>query len=136
MSFLCLRYIFHVCDQVYVCERMHASFWVSRMGGPPQPHLEWNDTKAASQVLARHEGTESNLRREAESLGVNGDRITALPVQGKAAHLKRFASASVFLDTFPYGAHTTCTEALYAGVLRVKGQASMLCSFVDTRRFL
>jgi predicted O-linked N-acetylglucosamine transferase (SPINDLY family) len=31
-------------------------------------------------------------------------------------HLARLSQADVFLDTFPYGAHTTCSDALWMGL--------------------
>ena len=35
---------------------------------------------------------------------------------GKAEHVRRMKASDLFLDSFPYGAHTTCSEALYAGL--------------------
>ena len=35
---------------------------------------------------------------------------------GKAEHVRRMKASDLFLDSFPYGAHTTCSEAIYAGL--------------------
>ena len=59
----------------------------------------------------------ANLRREAESRGVAPDRLVfAPPVPSFAEHLARLALADLFLDLLPYGAHTTASDALWAGL--------------------
>lgn len=59
----------------------------------------------------------ANLKREAQSRGVDAARIVpALRVPLRADHLARFQVADLFLDTTPYGAHTTAAEALFAGL--------------------
>lgn len=68
----------------------------------------------------------NNLAREAERLGVAPDRlIFAERTATRLEHLARFALADVFLDTYPYGAHTTASEALLAHVpvITLKGAA-------------
>ena len=58
-----------------------------------------------------------NLRREAASRGVDPDRlIFAERVSGHEDHLARLAAADLFLDTVPYGAHSTASDMLWAGV--------------------
>jgi predicted O-linked N-acetylglucosamine transferase (SPINDLY family) len=57
-----------------------------------------------------------NLRREAEKRGVAGSRLIFAPRVGGDAHLARQGCADLFLDTFPYTAHTTATDALWAGL--------------------
>lgn len=58
-----------------------------------------------------------NLRAEAEQRGVAGERLIFAPRAPLAAdHLARQRQADLFLDTFPYNAHTTATEALWAGL--------------------
>jgi predicted O-linked N-acetylglucosamine transferase (SPINDLY family) len=58
----------------------------------------------------------SNLRREAESHGVSADRIVFAPVIGQGPHLARLQLADLFLDSLPCNAHTTASDALWAGV--------------------
>ena len=59
----------------------------------------------------------SNLRREAERRGVAAERlIFAERVALMADHLARYRQADLFLDTLPYNAHTTASDALAAGV--------------------
>ena len=58
----------------------------------------------------------SNLRRAAEQLGVSGHRIFFAPFVSFEKHLERLACADLFLDSLPYNAHTTASDALWAGV--------------------
>ncbi len=58
-----------------------------------------------------------NLRREAERRGVAADRLIFAPsVSDVAAHWARQQRADLFLDTLHYNAHTTASDALWAGV--------------------
>jgi protein O-GlcNAc transferase len=60
---------------------------------------------------------EANLRQEAERRGVSSDRlIFAAKVPEVADHLSRQRRADLFLDTYPYNAHSTASDALWAGV--------------------
>jgi predicted O-linked N-acetylglucosamine transferase (SPINDLY family) len=79
-------------------------------------------------VLAQVEGSvlwlpkpsavaESNLRKEAAAAGVAPERIVfAGFVPEDRDHLARIAAADLFLDTSPYGAHSTACDALFAGL--------------------
>jgi protein O-GlcNAc transferase len=60
--------------------------------------------------------TAANLRREAEKRGVPADRLIFAPKTGLADHLARHRLADLFLDTLPYNAHTTASDALWAGL--------------------
>jgi predicted O-linked N-acetylglucosamine transferase (SPINDLY family) len=58
-----------------------------------------------------------NLAREAQARGVAPERLVFAPlVPGAEAHLARLSLTDLFLDTLPYNAHTTCIDALWAGV--------------------
>lgn len=57
-----------------------------------------------------------NLRREAESRGVGGERLVFARLAGKPEHLARHRLAGLFLDTTLCNAHTTASDALWAGV--------------------
>jgi len=58
----------------------------------------------------------ANLRREAGALGIEGDRLVLAPPVDLPQHLARIALADLFLDTLPYNAHTTASDALWMGV--------------------
>jgi predicted O-linked N-acetylglucosamine transferase (SPINDLY family) len=58
-----------------------------------------------------------NLRREASARGVSPERILFAPqVPRKQDHLSRLRLADIFLDTLPYNAHATASDALWAGL--------------------
>ena len=78
-------------------------------------------------------GPESSaaIHAYAAAAGVSPERIIFAPRLSSSAHLSRYPLADLFLDTFPYGAHTTSSDALWAGVpiLTVSGVsfASRVC---------
>jgi predicted O-linked N-acetylglucosamine transferase (SPINDLY family) len=60
---------------------------------------------------------QANLRREAEKLGVSAQRLIFAPRMPEIAdHLARQRQADLFLDTLPYNAHSTASDALWAGI--------------------
>lgn len=67
-------------------------------------------------LLSDSRETMDNLRREAQSRGVAPERLMFAPRVTLAEHLARHRLADVFLDTLPYNAHTTASDALRAGV--------------------
>jgi predicted O-linked N-acetylglucosamine transferase (SPINDLY family) len=58
----------------------------------------------------------ANLREEAEQLGVHSNRLIFAPRLSMEEHLARHCMADLFLDTLPYNAHTTASDALWAGI--------------------
>ncbi len=60
-------------------------------------------------------GTE-NLRKHAAARGVDPSRIVFAQRLPHAQHLGRLKHADLFVDTFNYNAHTTASDALWAGV--------------------
>jgi predicted O-linked N-acetylglucosamine transferase (SPINDLY family) len=57
-----------------------------------------------------------NLRREAASRAVSPDRLVFAGRCPMPVYLARFRCADLFLDTLPYNAHTTASDALWAGL--------------------
>lgn len=57
-----------------------------------------------------------NLRREAGERGISPERIVFAPRMALPDHLARHRQADLFLDTFHYNAHTTASDALWAGL--------------------
>jgi len=66
--------------------------------------------------LLRNEQAEGNLRREAMQRGIAPHRLVFAQDCPQAAHLIRLQQADLVLDTLPYNAHTTASDALWAGV--------------------
>lgn len=60
--------------------------------------------------------TATNLRREAQARGVNPERLVFAPRVKVEHYLARYRLADLFLDTLPYNAGTTASDALWAGL--------------------
>jgi protein O-GlcNAc transferase len=62
-------------------------------------------------------GVERNLRREAVARGIDPARLIFAPrVKRYDEHLARHRLADLFVDTLPFNAHTTASDALWAGL--------------------
>jgi len=57
-----------------------------------------------------------NLEKEARARGVDPRRLVFAPKLRHALHLARHRCADLFLDTLPVNAHTTASDALWAGL--------------------
>jgi predicted O-linked N-acetylglucosamine transferase (SPINDLY family) len=60
--------------------------------------------------------TGETLKREAQARGIGAERIILAPNLPYAAHMSRLQCADLFLDTWPYNAGATASDALWAGV--------------------
>jgi predicted O-linked N-acetylglucosamine transferase (SPINDLY family) len=67
-------------------------------------------------LLADNEAAQSNLRAAAAAKGVDPERLVFAPRVPAPEHLARHRLADLFLDTLPYNAHTTASDALWAGL--------------------
>jgi protein O-GlcNAc transferase len=63
-----------------------------------------------------NKGAEKNLRIEAQARGINPARLVFAKRLPLGNHLARHRVANLFLDTLPYNAHTTASDALWAGL--------------------
>jgi protein O-GlcNAc transferase len=59
---------------------------------------------------------ERNLRKEAQARGIDPGRLVFADRLPHPDHLARYRIADLFLDTLPYNAHTTASDALWAGL--------------------
>ena len=81
--------------------------WIRLLRQVPQSTL-W--------LLGEGEVVAENFRREAASRSVDPGRIIFAPWIEPDAHLARHRLADLFLDTLPFNAHTTASDALWAGL--------------------
>lgn len=85
-------------------------------------------------LLSGNEKADARLRQLAVEAGIAPERLIFAPKAGNAQHLARIAVADLFLDTFPYGAHSTAADSLTVGlpVLTFPGKsfAARFCSSV------
>lgn len=63
-----------------------------------------------------NERASGNLRREAAARDIDPARLVFATYQPEAEHLGRQQLADLFLDTLPYNAHTTGSDALWGGL--------------------
>jgi predicted O-linked N-acetylglucosamine transferase (SPINDLY family) len=81
--------------------------WLSILAQVPQSVL-W--------LMSSIDSVHERLRAHAAQFGISPDRVIFAEKLPNAAHLARYSLADVFLDSAPYGAHTTASDALYMGV--------------------
>ena len=67
-------------------------------------------------LLQDNAAVASNLRREARARGIAPERLIFASRTDPSMHLARQTLADLFLDTLPYNAHTTTSDALWVGV--------------------
>ena len=67
-------------------------------------------------LLGGSAAVENNLRREAQARGVAAERLIFAPRLGYSEYLRRYQLADLFLDTAPFNAGATASDALWAGL--------------------
>lgn len=88
-------------------------------------------------LLGGEQQAEANLRKEATKRGIDPERLVFAQPQPNPEHLARLRLADLVLDCFIYNAHTTASDALWAGVpvLTTPGEgfaARVAASLLDT----
>jgi len=82
-------------------------------------------------LLDSIETTNARLKELAVQHGIAADRIIFAAKRRNPDHLARYPLADIFLDTAPYGAHTTSSDAMWMGVpvltLAGRGFATRVC---------
>ncbi len=79
-------------------------------------------------IVADSDATRANLVREAEARGVAGSRLLFAARVAPADYLARFRLADLFLDTNPFNAGTTASDALWAGLPVLTWAGQTFCS--------
>ena len=93
--------------------------------------------------------TNARLRDMARAAGIAPERLCFAPKRPNPEHLARYVLADLFLDTFPYGAHTTASDAMWmatpvltlegrgfaarvcAGLVRSAGMPDLVCTSIE-----
>ncbi len=94
-------------NQTYKIEPALFDVWMRILGRVPGSVL-W--------LFRSYPEAEANLRREAQARGIAPERLAFAEKLPKAVHLARHAHADLFLDTLRVNAHTTASDALWAGL--------------------
>jgi len=81
--------------------------WMRILGSVPASILWLIEDNATASV---------NLRKEAAARGIAPERLVFAARMPPDEHLARHRCADLFLDTLPYNAHTTASDALWAGL--------------------
>ena len=102
-------------NQTYKISPHMLDLWARILEGAPRAVL-W--------MLTWTQHGHLNLSRELAARGVDLDRVFFAPKVTVEQHIARLRCADLFLDTWPCNAHTTASEALWAGVpvLTVPGE--------------
>jgi predicted O-linked N-acetylglucosamine transferase (SPINDLY family) len=82
---------------------------------------QWTNILAATPdsvlwLLSGSDDVDARLRQTAADAGIAPERLIFAPKAPNAKHLARIGLADLFLDTFPYGAHSTAGDALTMGL--------------------
>ncbi len=72
--------------------------------------------KSVLWLLSKNNKFITNFKKEFEKNNIESDRIIFSHPISVEEHLARIKLADLFLDTFPYNAHTTCNDSIWAGV--------------------
>ncbi len=67
-------------------------------------------------LLDCNQWAKSNLQKEATHADIDPSRLIFAPRVTAAEHIERQRHADLFIDTLPYNAHTTASDALWAGL--------------------
>jgi len=94
-------------NNVYKISPTVFGVWLRLLHGTPGSVL-W--------LLGGHEVAQLNLRAAAQAQGIDPQRLVFAPWLPNAEHLARYRAADLFLDTLPVNAHTTASDALWAGL--------------------
>ncbi len=98
--FCCFNQSFKITSQLF-------DIWTNILSITPQSVL-W--------LLECNPWAKANLLREAATRGIDPDRLIFAPRVPIEQHLARQKLADLFLDTLPYNAHTTTSDALWVGL--------------------
>ena len=97
--FCCFNQAYKITPDVFAC-------WMRLLQRVPDSVL-W--------LLADNPWATDHLKIECAKSGIAPERVVFAPTLPLAQHLARYAVADLALDTFPYGSHTTASDALWSG---------------------
>jgi len=98
--FCCFNQTFKITVEIF-------SIWMRLLKKSPNSVL-W--------LLECNQWAKSNLQQVAHEADVDRSRLIFAPRTNSQAHIERQCHADLFLDTLPYNAHTTASDALWVGL--------------------
>ncbi len=99
--------VFCCFNQIQKLEPVMFAIWMRILGRVPDSVL-W--------LYAKEDEAQDRLRATAAAHGIDGERLIFAKYLPKDRHLERHRLADLFLDTRIYNAHTTASDALWAGL--------------------
>lgn len=100
-------FVFCSFNNTFKLNRQFFSIWMDLLDRVPGSVL-W--------LLQKTPAVRANLKREAFAHGIDPDRVIFTDTMPNDKHLARHALADLFLDSLPCTAHTTASDALWAGL--------------------
>lgn len=100
-------FVFCCFNQTFKITQDYFDVWMRLLKAKPDSVL-W--------LLECNRWAKQNLLHEAARQGIAEERLIFAPRVAIAEHLARHTHADLFLDTAPYNAHTTCSDALWMGL--------------------
>lgn len=100
-------FVFCCFNNVYKLNPKMFEIWMRLLAAAPASVL-W--------LLEPGPAARRNLEAAARAHGIDAARLVFAPRSARAEHLARHRLADLFLDTLPYNAHTTTSDALWAGL--------------------
>lgn len=98
--FCCFNSTYKITPQIF-------DIWMRLLGGI-EGSILW--------LLSSHDSASRNLKDSARTRGITPERLVFAKPMELPEHLARHRLADLFLDTLPYNAHTTSSDALWAGL--------------------
>jgi len=100
LVFACFNQTFKILPQIFAC-------WMRILHSVPNSVL-W--------LLQCNTWAQNNLIAAAAAQGIDASRLIFAERVDMQTHMSRMALADLFLDTLPYNAHTSASDALWAGL--------------------
>ena len=98
--FCCFSMVYKITEEIF-------KTWMNILNKVPNSVL-W--------LLEPNEIAKNNLIKEFEKNGISSTRVSFLKFLENSVYLATHRLADLFLDTFPYNAHSTASESLWAGL--------------------
>ena len=108
-------FVFAAFNNLYKITPAIFAIWMRLLGAVPGAVL-W--------LLRSNPDAEAHLRASAAAAGIDPARLVFAAHEPNPRHLARLAKADLFLDCYPCNAHTTASDALWAGLplVTLKGE--------------
>jgi len=116
-------FVFCCFNQIYKISPKEFNIWM---------RLLRNVNNSVLWLIKSNKWVEQNFSKEAKRQGIDPLRIVFAEKLSHSEHLARHKHADLFIDTFNYNAHTTASDALWAGLPIVTKQGKQFSARVTS----